>query len=467
MVNSSLGVIETFTSSTIGVTHLMASVFDMVTPRSLFSPSACGSVCALFVLTACSDAQNPSSSDDTSGSTGSTGTSAGSVASSETGSTGPGTGEESSTSTSTGSSSSGSETETGSTTEEMDSVCGNGVVEEGEGCDEEGAIDEDGCNVDCTVSGSLLWSWEPEREVILRVDFNDDDVLHALIGDFDGALSVRRFDASGDVTETFEVSPHAFTPPGAPDEDPNLDLFDLEATGDEIYVGTLWYWQADGEFFVTGQVERLGEDGWIRELDAGTQAIGPRPHGGVFAYSIDDVLYAFDADGVEDWSVQTDLSLRLSPIAIDDAVVVVAADRVVAFDDASGEELWSFVEPKLGPELVFHRISRSANEIWLDTGQFPVTDDDSFFRLGFDGALLEHIETSSTGFWHEMTPSGNLVWMREQDSTQPILIEKLDANLDVLWAHEFQTDEGWRNLAVDERGTVAAAKSRALRVLAP
>ena len=70
------------------------------------------------------------------------------------------------------------------------------------------------------------------------------------------------------------------------------------------------------------------------------------------------------------------------------------------------------------------------------------------------------------GSWHEMTASGNIAWMRDEP-LEPILIEKLDADLEVLWAHDFQTDEGWVHLAVDGRGTVAAAKNRELRVLAP
>lgn len=37
-------------------------------------------------------------------------------------------------------------------------VCGNGVVEEGEECDEPDGVDGDGCNTDCVRSGSMRWS---------------------------------------------------------------------------------------------------------------------------------------------------------------------------------------------------------------------------------------------------------------------------------------------------------------------
>jgi cysteine-rich repeat protein len=43
-------------------------------------------------------------------------------------------------------------------------VCGNGIVEDGEACDELDAVDGDGCNVDCVISGTELWSrsWDFE-----------------------------------------------------------------------------------------------------------------------------------------------------------------------------------------------------------------------------------------------------------------------------------------------------------------
>ncbi|MCH9684874.1 MAG: hypothetical protein K0V04_25790 [Deltaproteobacteria bacterium] len=42
--------------------------------------------------------------------------------------------------------------------------CGNGVVEEGEECDELDDVDGDGCNTDCVASGSVRWSRAVEAE---------------------------------------------------------------------------------------------------------------------------------------------------------------------------------------------------------------------------------------------------------------------------------------------------------------
>ncbi len=43
------------------------------------------------------------------------------------------------------------------TTGETPASCGDAVLDEGEACDDGNAVDADGCNTDCTISGSVLW----------------------------------------------------------------------------------------------------------------------------------------------------------------------------------------------------------------------------------------------------------------------------------------------------------------------
>ena len=440
---------------------LAASGIKMAHQLIFATPRACWPAFLLLSLAACGGPDAISTTEEGTSSSGEL------PSSSTTSSSGSGSGETglppTSADTTSGTESSSSSGETGTDTESVEAVCGNGVVEEGEGCDALDTIDEDGCNVDCTVSGSLLWSWDPRPEFIWRVGFDPGDALHAVVSAGDG-LEVLRFDSSGDIAAQLEVSRVA-SPPGAPEGEAGLiEWVRLQASDDGVYVGLYEYWPTDAEYLIAGHVERVGEDGWIRAIEGGTQALGPRAQGGVIAISADDAVYAFDADGTEAWVVETELSLRFSAVLADDSVLVVASDRVVAFDDATGGELWSFVEPE--PDFVFQHASASANELWLRAGRFPNTGEDSLFRLGLDGSFLELIEAPGMGSWHEMTASGNIAWMRDEP-LEPILIEKLDADLEVLWAHDFQTDEGWVHLAVDGRGTVAAAKNRELRVLAP
>jgi len=122
------------------------------------------------------------------------------------------------------------------------------------------------------------------------------------------------------------------SPPGAPEGEPGLiESVRLQASDDGVYVGLYEYWPTDAEYLIAGHVERIGEDGWIRAVEGGTQALGRRAQAGVIAISADDAVYAFDADGTGAWVVETELSLRFSAVLADDSVLVVASDRVVAF----------------------------------------------------------------------------------------------------------------------------------------
>jgi cysteine-rich repeat protein len=46
--------------------------------------------------------------------------------------------------------------------------CGNGVVEVHEHCDDANDVDADGCNVDCRVSGSIVWTWTHDGDAHLE-----------------------------------------------------------------------------------------------------------------------------------------------------------------------------------------------------------------------------------------------------------------------------------------------------------
>ncbi|MCA9709035.1 MAG: hypothetical protein KDK70_24535, partial [Myxococcales bacterium] len=59
--------------------------------------------------------------------------------------------------TTQGPSDSGTDTGTTGTTGEIPPNCGDGIPDPDEACDDGNMIDADGCNNDCTVSGSVLW----------------------------------------------------------------------------------------------------------------------------------------------------------------------------------------------------------------------------------------------------------------------------------------------------------------------
>ena len=56
--------------------------------------------------------------------------------------------------------SAGSTASQGGTAGSSSGVCGDGVVDPGEDCDDANTVDADGCNRDCVQSGKVLWTWE-------------------------------------------------------------------------------------------------------------------------------------------------------------------------------------------------------------------------------------------------------------------------------------------------------------------
>lgn len=70
--------------------------------------------------------------------------------------------------------SSGSDSTSEDTSPPIPAECGNGVVEEGEECDDPDAVDGDGCNTDCLRSGSPRW------EVVVAGDAGGNDRLFGL-----------------------------------------------------------------------------------------------------------------------------------------------------------------------------------------------------------------------------------------------------------------------------------------------
>lgn len=124
---------------------------------------------------------------------------------------------------------SGAETSSGSTTLGRESAtneavtadgspptCGDGVVDPDEACDDGNDVDGDGCNRDCVVSGSILWT----------TMLDDTPCLGALVVDSEGILYASHVDSMNDeVVSMFESSdgslrntislPHGLWPAGS------------------------------------------------------------------------------------------------------------------------------------------------------------------------------------------------------------------------------------------------------------
>ena len=106
----------------------------------------------------------------------------------------------------TATSDTGDGTDTGGGSTDTDGVpetCGDMMVQPPEACDDGNAIDADGCNSDCTVSGSILWDHTqasglgPDRAFGVAVDAADAAYV---VGEFFGVDNdawIRRYDPDG------------------------------------------------------------------------------------------------------------------------------------------------------------------------------------------------------------------------------------------------------------------------------
>ncbi len=61
----------------------------------------------------------------------------------------------------------------------MEGRCGNGVLEEPEACDDGNDEDADGCNRDCTISGSPLWTVNTPNIRVYKIIVGSRDEVHA------------------------------------------------------------------------------------------------------------------------------------------------------------------------------------------------------------------------------------------------------------------------------------------------
>lgn len=108
-------------------------------------------------------------------------------------------------------------------------LCGNGVLDPGEQCDDANDYMSDGCNNDCVQSGTIMWIYEGERgEIGQRLAWDGEGVV--LLGTVGVVPRLSRFNAAGE--RLWAVNPNDG---GAEDLDITLDV---EVIGDRIYVAT-------------------------------------------------------------------------------------------------------------------------------------------------------------------------------------------------------------------------------------
>lgn len=190
--------------------------------------------------------------------------------------------------------------------------CGDGVVDDGEECDDGNEVDGDGCNIDCRPSGAVVWNDEYDG-----LEDGEDDAWGIALGpggevfvagrisipDGRTAAWVRKYDVDGNELWTRDVS-H-----GDEGKDGALTLVLRPAGG--LYVGG-WAGKA-----TTAEAPDDAEDFWLARLD---------PDDG----KIDDEQI-FDGSGGND---------RLRGITVADDGRILAAGWTVSSSGPTNQDLW-------------------------------------------------------------------------------------------------------------------------------
>jgi cysteine-rich repeat protein len=217
--------------------------------------------------------------------------------------------------------------------------CGDGAVNGEEPCDDGDDVDGNGCNVDCVVSGSVLWTVTYDgpdhgsdlgRGVV--VDPNDHVVVTGSVN-VDGASSawVRRYTPEGaaDWTSFFPSKE------GSSFAGPVVALPD----GNLVFGGG--FDTADAEISPDAWIQRIGEQGdqvWVRTHTSPqgwwdqVSDVDVDADGYIYAlFTIGDQGFVrkYTQDGAELWSVFLDDTIHPSELATDSTggTVIVGNDR--------------------------------------------------------------------------------------------------------------------------------------------
>ncbi len=205
-----------------------------------------------------------------------------------------------------------------------EAVCGNGVREGGEACDDANAVDGDGCNVDCAVSASPRWSpWDrvyggaPESDAkFLDVDVRPDGTVIAVGSEAlatGGAALFVLWSEDGDVVWARH--------------------YDVDAAADLARSVTA---AVGSEIFVVGRTTTVdAETAWLLNVepadgDVEDQAVTGQQFGSAIAYMHVGRLvvagHGFGTTGVRTFDEQ--LTLEATAEVVGGGAAAVAADGV-------------------------------------------------------------------------------------------------------------------------------------------
>jgi len=315
-----------------------------------------------------------------------------------------------------GTGSSGGST-TGSTTTD-EPACGDGKRDPGEECDDGNSVQGDGCNNDCVLSGTELWTRTLDKAMARGVatDSADNVIVAGSIyvdaDEDDTNIWVRKYDAAGD--EVWARPNNGGARSGASD-------VATDSADNVIVVGSAFVPDHAYEF-------------WGRKWDAGGYEIWSLTYGttnndGASAVTTDSadnviVVGSFPVDAFDhDISVRkhdpeaNELWMQLYDIGLDE----VAMGEGVATDSAGNVVALGWIKVDYESEHIWLRkYDPAGSELWTETdagGAVVAVSDvatDSADNIVVVG--VEHVEEADSNIWvRKYDLAGDELWTRTYD----------------------------------------------------
>lgn len=351
------------------------------------------------------------------------------------------------------------ETSTGPVT-----TCGDGIVDPGEDCDDGNDEDADGCNLDCTESGSQLWEYEFLAGFEgRRVAVGPDDRIHVL--GLEGTQLVHvLLNPDGVVAEINVIDVAVEVPSGATEVDRIIDGFGLSLEGGLVFSLTNAFFD-EGQFVsVEYQLHSL-EPAWVQTRTEG----GPY----VFDVAADGRIVGM-RDGFFDLSPGGDAIVTgeyvnaylVAPLA---AGAVFASKDVTGFD-GNGNITWTSTWPS-GKLTGLQGLAQmpggdviaigQAGENLLEASQLRLaryTSDGSEVSTWLwpdepedAGTAYDALAVTAEG--HIAFAAGNnLVW--PPDGTGESYLWKLNEDYTTRWRVDFPADAVIRQMRADSTGAL-------------
>lgn len=300
--------------------------------------------------------------------------------------------------------------------------CGNGMVELGEDCDDGNTDDADGCNADCTPSGTVLWE-QTIGSGMAAVDQGlgivaDGEGNFTVVGEAAAAGGndgwIRRYSPMGGAFWTL-----AHTGPGGGND--SLLGVALADDGSVYVAGT----ESAGDMTANGllrKIDTFGADFWVSSFDApasdgstSVQAITIDPTGavvvagyhGTMAAGLEVMLRKYTPDGTAVWTrshggaaAGNDVGYGVAATAGGDLYVV--GNESVA---AEGTNMWLGKYDTDG-NLLWSRSANGTASLDDHLIAVAVDDDDNAYVCGYESSVNYPWQV----FVRRYAPDGVIVW---------------------------------------------------------